>query len=80
MSIKTIFNKSENLLADSIAFNVVTFLKTLVLFIYALCMMLRGQKNGYLSGNFYIWITMIILCTIIYLIQIMLRERIIAAK
>ena len=80
ISYKTIIAKSEYLLADSIVFNMLNIVKIIILFIYALYSKITDEENAYVSAILFIWLAMILLSAFVYLVQIMLRARIIASQ
>lgn len=77
LNFKTILSKNEYILADAISFNLITIVKSLVYFII---LIVKNQQNVCLQAIMYIWLSMVILGIITFVVQILLRARIIGMK
>lgn len=73
----TIFTRNEYVLANGITFTLTTIAKSLVLFICVLVYNLQTQKTCF-QITMYVWLIMLVTGVFIFLIQIMLRARLIA--
>lgn len=76
LNFKTILSKCEYVLADSISFNIFTVIKSMILFI---CLLVKFPNfgKGCLEANEFIWLSMFVIGIAIFLVQIMLRSKII---
>lgn len=73
---KTILSKNQCLLADAISFNIFCGIKSIILFIGVLVTYPNFDESC-LQANEFIWLAMVLLGVAIFIVQVMLRIRII---
>lgn len=79
LNFKTILSKDEYVLADAISFNIITAVKSLILFIAVhVTKIVSSSTSNCLQPIEYLWLSMIIASLLIFIVQIMLRARFIA--